>query len=350
MDLVKIYCLSENESLFENLNVHDDIILRTERLPPDCNAVKFIAHEPVLENMDFLILDLTTTDTTESDVISIASFLKNFLNTQLIVIATKSAETDMLFAKLCEIGIKRCIAVDEQCPDFSESVLKTISTEQRFEDSRNFIQNGLLEEARKIVSPELIIPKGRKIIVAVGGAMGRIGSTTHTFGIYRYLKFLGFTPLIVDSKQVLIETFCNLYSEETEPFDNYIKIKDYCFASDLQTDKFNAFILHLGTVCDKNRGSFKQSDIHILVGGAKDWELQNTAETAVSQDLLDEDLLLILSFCKPEQAQTIGSTINVKSFAAPYMPDIFAENVGENDFYRDMIKARIERVLLEKKS
>lgn len=239
------------DGLFEELDIIP-VWYATDQIS---SLTAFVTREKTIDQQDYIVFDLTGTDWSQEHILSAVQQLRRFAVAQLIFIAPAGDDTAILFGKLAGFRVTDLIAADERT-DLPEALRACLVQEDRDKVHRRLeaMQNAMATAAGQTVAP-LNIPEGMRLHIAVGGTMPRIGVTTQTFGLYHYLKGLGFAPCVLDDSRKLTDMLTSLYEDKTEECGGYLKINGVPFCTE-RSDRFNVYVQDVGVVSESVKAVF----------------------------------------------------------------------------------------------
>ena len=206
-------------------------------------------------------------------------------------------------------------------------------------------ENYNIEEKEKIIT----VVKNNiigTIVIAVAGAMERIGTTHTTLSIANYLKEKGFKVGVVElNASKSFEHIKNSYSNIIENEDSFIinKIKFFSYSKDLNIsyinyNEFNYLILDMGIYDDCILDEFKRANLKILVSGSKEWEVE-CLENILRES---EDIFYIkylFNFTDNNLFKEICSNmIDLECYKTPMNPNPFCLTEDANEIYTKILK------------
>lgn len=313
---------ADEEHKFDSLFVELDIVSSYYATGQISSLTGFIMREKTINQQDYVVCDLTGTSWSQEHILSAVQQLRRFSVAQLIFIAPTEDKTALLFGRLAAHRVDDLIAVGQDT-NLQEELRRCLTRkdEERIHQRLYAMQNAMATSAGQVAAP-LKIPTGMLLTVMVGGTMPRIGTTTQAFGIFHYLKRLGFSPCMLDPERKLIDVFLSLYGDQAKEEDRYITINDLTFSA-IQTDSFNAYVQDIGVITESVRGKFCAADIRVLVGGTKPWELPALA--AAVSILKDEpgEMVTLISFAAEGDMENVGKYLGRHSTSVPYTPNLW---------------------------
>lgn len=328
------------EGRFDRLFEELDILATTYPSAQLKSLTAFVTREKTLNQQNFLLLDLTGAEYSPEHILSAVQLLRRFSVARLIFIAPAGEATDLLFGRLAAFRVTDLITVRQDTDVLAE--LKTcLSAEGDYHRRMEAMQAAMATTAVKTVNP-FTIPSGLVITVAVAGTMPRIGATTQVFGLYHYLKALGFHPAVLDESGELIATLWNLYSEQGREGSDYVTMNGIPFCTAI-CEQYDAYLVDMGVLSSETAHLFASADLSVLVGGAKPWELP---ELAMALPLLEEhapkELLTLISFATDQDMAALGKYLGVRAANVPYQPDIWEP--GDKSTYQRVVLPALQTI------
>jgi len=309
------------------------------------SLVAFVMREKTIREQSFLVVDLTDGDGglrfSGEHILSAVQSLRCFSAARPVFIAPASEETKALFGRLLGDRVTNLIETTDKT-DIVGEMRRCLSEEGMTLVGRaETIQNGAAAAAKAVVQP-IKIPEGRSVSVCVCGCMPRIGATTQTIAVWRYLKSLGFSPAVLTGDEGFLKLLAAFYRDELQTFDGYLAVKGIPFCGGVIAGQFNAYVNDAGVLSEKNHPLFSGADISVLVGGSKPWEMAAFSD-CIKLARGTRRFSGLLSFTKHEDAEELSRLLLKKVLPAPYRPD-FWEDGGGSAVYREALLSYLTEV------
>lgn len=280
----------------------------------------WVAREKTLHQQNFILIDLEGQPWSNEHVLSAVQMLRRLFVGHLIFLSPQSDDAKILYGALAnQFRINGLIYEDEETADKLRSYLLNPDI-GKFGTVLEAVQAGVVTQATQVVSP-LDIPPGLVVTLAVAGAMPRCGTTTQVFALWHYLSGLGFRAAIIDTtgRADGLEDF---YAEELTRHDGYMAIRGIPFCVERQ-EVFNAYIVDAGVVAPNN-SILLESDVAVVVGGAKPWELPPLAAALAFLRDKCRYVCALVNLSTDAEVQAIKSYLGVHYAATAYHPDFMA--------------------------
>lgn len=223
---------------------------------------------------------------------------------------------------------------------FTNEIVSEAKENKEIHDIPEIINNSPINNIYK----QKIIVK-EKIKIAICGTEKRIGTTTQSLLITKFLKSLGFNSCYVEAnKNRHIEKTIKYYDFSSNKNLGYINANgvDIYYKFDLPfllTQDNNFYVIDYGLFNDIDYENFIMSDFKIIVCGAKAWELDNT--TNILKDLYQiKDIHYIFSFIDNESEKqdikNLMSTKNQYTYFSEYVCSPFDSINKNNEIYNQI--------------
>ena len=357
-----IYITSHNnEFLFNEIEKEKNLNLM--RITGQTNLLDFIKKDfRNLNTCEHLIIDLKAIEekTSIQEIASaISCFRQMYGNTRITIVAIGYKHGNTILSILFGKGIYNIISAPTSNLQKLE-IEKCFSSEgMLYRDSCKFeIQNLPL----LVASNEKVIIKkeNRKQTITIGiiGTQEHIGTTTQALQITKFLSELAnISACYIETKNISgIKSIKDYYEETT--FDEKIHRIVYegidIYTSEGNTAEIIGFgydflIYDMGNfqkLDDKDKESFMQKDIKIIVAGNKAWETFNLKK--VKDELYKNNLVFIFNFTPEDEKSIIKEMlkkISEKVFFADYTPYPF--QVKNKTIYETIFKNYIDNTEIE---
>lgn len=360
-----IYITSHsNEFLFKD--TEEQMNLNIMKITGETNLLDFIKKDfRNLNACEHLIIDLKAIEnkTTIQEISSaISCFRQMYGNTRITIVAIGYKHGNTILGILFGKGIYNIISAPN-------SNLQKLEIEKCFSDEGMLYRDSSKFEIQElpllVASNEKVIVKkeNRKQTITVGivGTENHIGTTTQALLITKYLSELADTSACyIETKNTSgIKSINNYYQETTydEKIHRIIYDGIEIYTSEGNTAEIIGFgydflIYDMGnfqTFDEKDKESFIQKDIKIIVAGNKAWETQNLKK--VKDELSKNDLTFIFNFTPEDEKNIIKDMfkkISEKIFFSDYTPYPF--QVKNKTIYENIFKDFISLTEIEDNS
>ena len=337
--MIQAYYLAmpDREGRFQTLFDQLDVVATFFPAVSVPSLTAFVTREKAISQQDFIICDLASTTWSDEHILSAVQMLRRFSVVKMVFLSPPSDRTTELFKHLADLRVDGLIT---DSGDPSKTLSAILQGEGGYMRRLSATQEAIVMAAEKGAAP-LRIPLGLVIDVAVGGTMPRVGATTQAFALYHFLRRIGFSPAILDRGQPAIQSLLALYKDKIRQLEDHIEVNGICLVTERCT-AFNAYISDYGVLTPEWIRTFCASDLSVLVGGTKPWELPDlaTVYAQVTQGN-PKELVTLLSFTTPEDLETVREFIS-SCAAVSYHPDIWTP--GSDAIYRDAVLPQIKRI------
>ena len=337
--MIQLYYLAmpDRERRFDQIFQQLDIVATFFPVVSVPSLVAFVTRDKVINQQDFIVLDLAGAAWSDEHILSAVQMLRRFSVVKPVFLAPPGKETTELFRHLAEQRIDGLIP---DTGDPSATLAAALQNDRGYFRRLTAIHQGITEAASKEVSP-LRIPPGLVIEVAVSGAMPRIGATTQTFALYHYLAQVGFRPALLDQGQPALCALLELYQDRAVTVDGCVEVNGIRIAKE-RTEAFNAYIIDYGILTPEWIKPFCAADLSVLVGGVKPWELPLLATAyATAQQGRPHELITLVSFSTAADMESVGQYLG-DCAAVPYHPDLWTP--GSDTVYRAAVLPALSRI------
>lgn len=325
-----IWIASEKrEKLFDEVWNAADIISRFYNIEHIPNLMSFVTRSKALADQEYFVVDLTEATYDDEQIIEAVRMLKQLSAARPIFIAPACEDADILYGLLEGEGVTNLVK-EKPDSDLEDEMRMCISTDGRSFASRvTALQDNFAAQAMAIVRP-ITIPDGVQISIAVAGTMARVGTTTQSTTIYRYLKKLGFKPLLIDATRNIYEAVQLVYADRIENRGLFFTLDDMALSDeDVPDEMFNARITDIGVLAEDNITQFQSADISVLVSGVKPWELAHLAHAKKRLAAAKASTYVTaISFANSNMVNQLRKYVGETAEAVPYRPDMFDSGIN----------------------
>lgn len=316
--------LGRFEKLFEQEGVFASPFA-IEQLP---SLTAFVSRDKVIAQQNYVILDVGKVENWSiPHILSAVQYLRRLSSAQLIFIGEDCPDVTELFGVLATHHHVNHLVTERAGMDLNSELRNCFADTPKLADKMQIVNTMLAQQAAAVVKP-LDIPPGLVIEVAVAGTMPRCGTTTQTFAVYHYLKSLGWHPAIWDKFNRDLPVLTQ-YEEYERTEEDVIRIRGVDFVT-RQMPQFDAYIIDYGVLTPETAPLFVRSDMSVLVGCTKPWELPAFAEAIKMLFGHPTDRTVTLgSFSTPEELDKLAKHLGDNRAVAPYNPDLWHLSSGK---------------------
>jgi serine/threonine-protein kinase len=228
----------------------------------------------------------------------------------------------------------------------SKKLRRIISRCLRFDPSQRYPSVSRLEAQLSAImnNKKYTFNPGSSIEIGIAGAQSRIGTTHLSFRLCGYLNRQNIPCLYIEqNKSRCLWQISNRYIglKRDKDIIRMNGISMIC-ADDSPTadiSGYNVLVKDYGCLNMNNMEQFLESEIKILILGAKDWELEYSEETL---ELISEykDVIFLFNFVDGRQfKQVIKNMMFRNCLRIPYEPDPFARPRDKNshEFFKELV-------------
>ena len=227
----------------------------------------------------------------------------------------------------------------------SKMLKKIIGKCLRYDLSQRYASVSLLEQqlSATIKKKKYYFKPGSSIKIGIAGSQSRIGTTHMAFRLCKFFSQQNLDCLYVEQNSSRCIWLAGHRYKELDKDNNIIKMnnismvrKEYSQLIDMS--EFNVIIRDYGNLNYSNKKEFVQSNIKILILGAKDWELKYS-EDALEMISEYKDAIFLFNFVDGKQyKQVIKNMMFMNCLRIPYEPDAFAlpKDKINKEFFREL--------------
>lgn len=382
----------------ENYNLLDDICEKNNivisKVTDHANLKRFVMQEMNnLSHCTQFAIDLLALRNTDDEIIQAIQAFRTMYDSRIIIVSLNDGSNELLeklqndgvYYFIAEIHkdnlkehIKECIIGEDKriLPKAESDILKTddISTKSRYEEQaigtkyKPPVESNLIKESledRQIIKEdkpqtfvkEKIVIKEKpkfvkqKSIIAVCGTQNRIGTTTQSILITKFLNSQGLKSCYVEANgNNHIITIPDYYTVnvnkdigivQTDNIEMYYKY-DLPYIMSLNYD---FYILDYGRFENVDTESFIIADKRVIVAGAKAWEMDKFSNIFRKVGTLN-DINFIFSFVyinEQEDIKELMSKFKYTTYFSAYIPTHFIESPCDNEsIYKSIFKDYLE--------
>ena len=364
-DTLIIYITShENEFLFKD--IAEELNINIMNIAGQTNLLDFVKKDfRNLNSCEHLIIDLKAIEekTSIQEISSAVScFRQMYGNTRITVVAIGYKHGNTILGILFGKGVYNIISAPE-------SNLQKLEIEKCFSDEGMLYRDSCKFEIQDlpllVASNEKVIIKkeNRKQTITIGvvGTQAHIGTTTQALLITKFLSELpNISSCYIETKNTSgIKSISDYYQETTvdEKIHRILYEGLEIYTSEGNTAEIIGFgydflIYDMGNFQnfdEKDKESFIQKDIKIVVSGNKAWETVNLKK--VKDELSKNDLVFIFSFTPEDEKNIIKDMlkkISEKIYFSDYIPYPF--QVKNKLMYETIFKNFIPTTEIENKT
>ena len=315
-----------NATTFQTLFEELDIMPLEYAIATIPSLTAFAQREKTLSTQDYICIDLTSTQYSNSHVLSAVQYIRRYSQAELIFLAEKGEETTQLYGSLAEqFHVKHLIKNGGQ----AEVIEKMRACLQGDNSPLGFVEDivakavGDMKKAVKLLE----IPEGLVISVGCAGSQARCGTTTQVIMAVHALNAMGFRVAVMDRNKQFVDKlwrFCP--AEERETQDGVSKMYGVYFVES-ETPEFNAYVHDCGIVSETDPKDFVTHDLNILVCCTKPWELPFTLPAIrLAHQWKPQNMMIVTSFSTKEESEEVQAIVG-QVFRANYRPDIWSKEI-----------------------
>ncbi|TAH67728.1 MAG: serine/threonine protein kinase [Anaerolineaceae bacterium] len=204
--------------------------------------------------------------------------------------------------------------------------------------------SGLEQQLSAIIKKKKhFINPGSSIEIGIAGAQTRIGTTHMSIRLCSYLSKQNLKCLYIEQNKSRClqhsgNRYMGLHKENGVIKMNGISMIDADNSKMMDLSGYNVVIRDYGSLNMSNKEHFLQSDIKVLILGAKDWELGYSEEAL---EIVSEykDVIFLFNFVDGRQfRQVIKNMMCRNCLRIPYEPDPFAlpKDKSSHEFFREL--------------
>lgn len=295
-----------------------------------------------------------------SEIVSTLKSIKQITNANLVIYARGSQPNSQIVQGCYYAGFKNYI-LSNILSDMKEECRKGLNGYYElngvpFENS--FYNEEQREEEKSITLEQIRMAQKRKISVGVAGGCSRIGTTTQSLQMCKYLMLLGYQACYIEmNSSSYIKALMDTRSEEDyqcldeiglvkyQGIDLYIKPE---YIPTIKKKDYDYFIydygcFHDASVLDYNY-NFLEKDIHIIICGIKPIEYEGTA--SVLEKTKGSDFCYIFSFVEKgsdrEEIKDLMDTKSEQTFFAEPVFNPFSYSANSNTTYENIFNVGIK--------
>lgn len=190
----------------------------------------------------------------------------------------------------------------------------------------------------------LVIPDGMLPVIHVVGSQARIGCTTQCLLLYHCFAALGFSPAVVTTLEQITLLAKRMGASVTA--DGCTCIEGIPFTPSMNC-AHDCYIRDCGVIREEIATEAQESDLCVLVAGAKPWELHATA-AALSLMGSARQMLTAFSFCEQDMTKPVQQLLerlhHSSSFlTVPWHPNPFVSNASYLELLRPALAQLFEQ-------
>lgn len=303
------------------------------------------------QNVEFMIFEISqyidTTDEITNEIIRIS----RANNAKVIILAPGYFMNSKIIVDLYKNNIYNFIVASD-LSGMKEQLILCLS---------DYYSNNKIEELSSFLEEEN--ESENKInenvrLIGVAGSCNRIGTTTQSFQIVKYLMLQGYKVAYLEMNNTgYINNMKNWYSLENEDeevgsvtFNNIEHFYKMEKISDILKQDYDYLVYDYGAFMEKgfNKTSFLEKDIKIFVLGSSPSEMQYTYDVIKNSFYTDVFYIFNLT-SKSDQPEILEMMENasIKTFFSAYTPDPYEYTT--NDIYQNIIQCIPQAPKISKK-
>lgn len=165
--------------------------------------------------------------------------------------------------------------------------------------------------------------------ISIAGTQSRIGVTHISLALANFLNRSGHRALYKEKNQSkailqLIQGCSKIKEKEGTYYYNSLEIRpNYQGIVQYHNENYPFTINDYGMLTQENAREFKEGQIHFLVGGIKEWEINRIQESQELLYLIGEldNLTYLINFTEEKQFYKFMKRETLKAFRVPYFPN-----------------------------
>ncbi len=312
---------------------------------------------------DLLILDISCVEDYKKVPRFIRHLKKSNDNLRVIIIAPYSFSGYAIMNDLITMGIYNIIGQKE---DSSSSIMSDLinlyeapstyakaikwdkGVQNRRKQEQDFVQTGEGRFGKK--KKDIITIEKNKIVgtvvIAVAGAMSRVGTTHTAISIAIHLVNNRHGVAIVELQHSNTFNAIRRSYKKAEQKNHLFSLRGIDFypynpslaVSDILLGDYAYVILDMGHYLSSDVNEFKRAQERIIVSGGKDWELEELDNLLKSEDKSFANKYLF-SFCDISMFEFIKANMEtLKCYQAAYNPQPFEYNDSSSEIFDNMLQ------------
>lgn len=276
------------------------------------------------EKVNFVVYDLEQYSINATEIADEIWNISKAGNVEPIFLATSFMPSSELVIKLQQRGFKKFIFA------YNDSERKS-----ELEKCMNgYYDTTTPEQLLDIPEEAEVLEKKHRVLIGVGGACNRIGTTTHAMQLVKHLLYCGEKACYIEVNSTgFVDALAEAYTpDEIDEEKGRVTFSnvDMYYRQDLIPEvlhmDYEYFVYDYGSFSDNqfNKISFLEKEIKIMVLGSNPGEIQ--LSTALISNVFYQDIHYLFNFTSPSDQEDLSSMMGEKqgrTYFASYCPDMF---------------------------
>ena len=269
------------QSVIQNSIIECNEIIAGCETSGELHFNKFVkSNLSTFNNLDCIIIDISHFLDTDIEIITALESLRIMAeNMKIIIVAANRYEGDELLTQFFQMAIYDIIEQDDFL-EIKNELIHSIREGNKYKDAIRFKEAKAVE---KVIVKTEIKQTVNKIMFGIAGSQSRIGTTHAAITLANYLRKRGYMVALVElNNSGAFESILKIY-EERKFDDSYFTMNgvDYYIAADSNMlgnvlgKTYNFILVDHGNYETCDVVTFNKSDEHLILAGAKPWEMEN---------------------------------------------------------------------------
>ncbi len=314
------------------------------------NKIKDISNIIIYNNFTDLIIDISTLDNKDYEIISELNKIKKSKKINIIVLAPGYEDISYI-NDLKDIGIKNII-LDSHITAIKKELLDIFTSfEDEQQSSQEVIPPSKVDKRNiEVINTTKIIRKVNTI--AICGVCPRIGVTTQAIQIIKYLKLIGKSACYLEANnRNQIKSMLDVYEASIKKHDKdigmfecdnihfYYKPENI---SKILENNYDFIIYDYANFNNLDLITYFEKDIKLIMVGTKPWEIQYLH--LCLEKLENQNIEYLFSFSHENEHETVKEFMEDKAsntYFTNYTPDMFSIDTYTEDMYNQIFSKYI---------
>lgn len=320
-------------------------------------------------SVKYLIIDISCVADQGKITQSIMNYKMKRESTRIIIIAPNCLPGNPIMSFLFSLGIwdflnpkgdKGDLTIIEslnEClqrqPSYQKGVKWFIGSQENDSQVSNIKEKIKLE--KEVSERTVVIEKGKllgTVVIAVVGAMNRIGTTHTVISLTKFLKDLNYNVAVMELKKSQAFTAIKNSYEDVKIDGNMFTLEGIDFypysenlsVLDILQDEYDYLILDMGVYDDCNIDEFRRANVRVIVSGVKDWELTKLELILNSDERIFKNKYYF-TFSDVSLFKMVKDNMDkLQCYQAPYNPQPFEVSKECNTVFNELLKEFIPEV------
>jgi len=355
-DIDEVLKKLNKEVYYKKIDVETDIMSEIERVSS--------------MSVNYIVIDMSCLDDCRRLPQAIRKMMLINENVRFFIIASEKFAGSEVISTLISMGIYDIIGQNEnEEKNVSKILLKRFEEPATYamavkwdagfsrkrDKEKEFVEKGTGRFGQKDTSQVKTIEKDKivgTVVIAVVGAMNRIGTTHTAISLAKYLIDNRYGVAVVELHN------SNVFERIRDSYENVVEksgmfslagIDFYPFdptrsVSDLTLDDYNYIILDMGVYSKCNIAEFRRAQERIVVCGVKDWELEELEELIECEEKNFKNRYYFTFSDDPMFEFVKSSMDSLSCFKAPYNPQPFHYNEDCAKVFKELLKNVLPQV------